>query len=270
LIERADALLSGVSQRTVELAPQLLGALVLVVLGFISATLIRKISQTLPPRLAKIIPAGRSGRQLQAQRVERFVSIAARILYWLVLFVFLASATEVLGLPVITTWLKGIAGYLPTILVGLLILGAGLAGSVAAREVVTAASASMGIGHSALLGRAVQNAVLLATLLIVLEQLGVSMAFVMNLILLFAGALFLGGALTFSLGAREVVSNILAGYYVQRDYDVGDRLRIGEMEGKVVEITPVAVVLETQAGLARIPSRHFNEKACVRITRRGE
>ncbi|NIR51587.1 hypothetical protein GWO43_23680 [candidate division KSB1 bacterium] len=51
--------------------------------------------------------------------------VIGSILYWILIFFFVTVATETLGLPVVTTWLSGIVGYLPKILSATLI---GIAG----------------------------------------------------------------------------------------------------------------------------------------------
>ena len=59
--------------------------------------------------------------------------------------------------------------------------------------------------------------------------------------------------MAFGLGARTAVSNILASYYLQKTYTPGHNVRIGEIEGEIIQITPTAVVLATPEGRTLVP-----------------
>jgi len=81
------------------------------------------------------------------------------------------------------------------------------------------------------------------------------------------GALLGGGALAFSLGARQMVSNLLAAQQLRQHYQVGDHIRIGELDGTVLEITARSVILETEEGRAQVPACQFDEQPCVVLSR---
>jgi len=71
----------------------------------------------------------------------------------------------------------------------------------------------------------------------------------------------LGGiALAFGLGARTHVSNIIAANQLRQIYQAGDNVRIGETEGRVVEITVSRVIIDTEAGSVGIPAKSFDEQ----------
>jgi small-conductance mechanosensitive channel len=59
-------------------------------------------------------------------------------------------------------------------------------------------------------------------------------------------AVALGFGLSFGLGGREVVSGILAGYYLRQRIQAGDNVQIADLEGTVRDVGPVATIVETQ------------------------
>ena len=63
-----------------------------------------------------------------------------------------------------------------------------------------------------------------------------------------------GFALAFGLGGRDVMSGILAGYYVRQRLQAGDTVSVAGLEGTVREVGPVATVIETREG--GLVSRH--------------
>ena len=44
------------------------------------------------------------------------------------------------------------------------------------------------------------------------------------------------------------------------------RVRVGDIEGEILEITPTNVVVETDEGRAHIPARRFAEDVAVLLT----
>ena len=48
-----------------------------------------------------------------------------------------------------------------------------------------------------------------------------------------------------------------------RDYRVGERIRIGDTEGHILEISTTTVVLETAAGRMSVPARLFSEESVL-------
>lgn len=55
-------------------------------------------------------------------------------------------------------------------------------------------------------------------------------------------------ALAMGLGSREIAGQILAGIYVRELYQVGQQVRIGEVEGQIEEIGTVKTTLMTDDG----------------------
>jgi hypothetical protein len=70
----------------------------------------------------------------------------------------------------------------------------------------------------------------------------------------------------FGLGARTSVSNILASYYLQKAYTVGQLVRIGETQGRIIRMTPTAVLLEASEGRIYVPAKAFSEITSVLLT----
>jgi hypothetical protein len=76
-----------------------------------------------------------------------------------------------------------------------------------------------------------------------------------------------GAALAFGLGSRVVVENILASHYAKKLYQVGHVVRVGNTEGRIVRITPTAVVVQSKDGETAVPARAFLETVSTRLAR---
>ncbi|MFM1891960.1 MAG: hypothetical protein RLZ44_1037, partial [Pseudomonadota bacterium] len=105
--------------------------------------------------------------------------------------------------------------------------------------------------------------ILTFALLLGLGQLGLDVSLFSDMVLLVVAALLAGAALAFGLGAGDAVRNIMASHYVRKAYKVGQRVRLGALEGEILELNQVAVVLGTLEGEALIPARQFLEQVSL-------
>jgi small-conductance mechanosensitive channel len=205
-------------------------------------------------------------------RVKGFIqdkpvsSVIGGIFFWLFFFLFLTAATETLGLPVVSAWLSVVTGFIPKILSASLIGVAGVLAGAILRDLVVAGTASAGILYGRLLGQLTMAIVILVAAFVAFDQIGINISFLQNVFVVGMAALLLGAALAFGLGSRTSVANILASYYLQRTYHVGDQIEIGERKGKIIEIGPVAVILDSPEGRICIPAREFSRRSSVLLS----
>ena len=259
LVHEFDKILALFSKSVIEFLPNILAAVLFLLIGFMIASIVRSLCNRFIKKIDRLIPGKKIHYQIQPARLERSAQVISNIFYWIIIFFFLTAATETIGLPVVTTWLSGIASYLPKILAAVLICLAGIIGSVLLRDLISTTAESAGILHSRILGRICQYTILLITILVGVEQLDIDITFLTNVILICVFLLLFGAVLAFALGARTSVNNILGSFYLQRLYKVGQTVRIGDSEGQITQITPIAVILDTADGRVYIPAGKFNE-----------
>ncbi|MBE0621813.1 MAG: mechanosensitive ion channel [Burkholderiales bacterium] len=262
-----DALARVLEQTVERLAlylPNVLGAFLLLLIGWVVAHLLRSVAVRLTLLGERALSRISPGRGAAPTRLPgASAKILGSVVFWVVVLFFLAAATQLLGLNTFAAWLARVADYLPTVLAGALIIVAGFLASRLARDVVEAAAASAGERQRALIGRVVQAAILITAILVGAEQIGIRVTF---LVILAAGtgiALVGAVSLALSLGSREYVANLIGAHYLRQRYAVGQLVRIAGHEGRILELTETAVVLETADGRASLPAKVFNEQTIV-------
>ena len=170
------------------------------------------------------------------------------------------------AIAIVSTWLGTFAAYLPKILVALIIvMGGAVLGSLA-RGALSRALPDGEVVDSERVARAGQLVIVGTSVLVAVQQLDIEVGFLTTLLTIAFGALLTAGALAFGFGGRAAVSNILAGHYARELYEVGQVIRVAELKGRIVRMTPTAVVLETGDGETAIPTRLFLETPSTRIT----
>jgi len=253
-----ERLMGQLQENLFAFLPKLLGAIFIIFIGILLAYLLRAIIQHLTKRLDQLatdrIRSGLSRIGIKNSASE----MVGNIVFWIILLFCLTIATETLGLPVVTTWLSGIALYLPRILAAILICIVGLGGSVLLRDIILRATTSAGIMYGHILAKLSQTAVVLVSVLIAIEHIGIGISVITGIITIVIGAILFGMALAFGLGARTSISNILASHYIQKTYRVGHTIKIENTTGRIVQITPTAVIIENDKGQTHVPANTFS------------
>jgi small-conductance mechanosensitive channel len=185
--------------------------------------------------------------------------IAGEILFWFVVLFFMAGAASILGLGTFVAWISKLTTYIPILLTGLLIIIAGIILSSLLRDLVASGAERAGIQRSDLLGRIVQITVLLTATAIGVDQIGINISFLSVVVGVALAATFGSVALAFGIGAQTYMSNVIAGHQLKQLYQIGDRLRIGGIEGTIIELSNTKVILGTTKGRVIIPAKMFEE-----------
>ena len=260
---------SRVAIQILEHLPAVLGAVVLLLVGWGVARLLRyataKITEKTVVRLAHTRPM--DTRVQQPSSYGAAPTIASRIVFWVVLLFFVLAAAEVLDLELISSVLGSITSYVPRLLAGLLILFIGLWFAEVTRAVLSRSSARIGIEQNEVLGRLGQVLVLLVVFSVAAAQIGIDTTLLVALVATLFGVLFGAIALAFAFGAKTTIANLLAAQSITQNYNPGDIVRIGDIQGKILRITRTGLIVETHDGQTLIPAKRFNEQESVQISR---
>lgn len=241
--------------------PQILGAVVLLVIGWVIAWLLAKMTTSLVGLLGrflhKISDSLLSGYKINIK--PHYIRLAGRTVFWVVMLFFFAAATSSLGMEFIATWLKEFLIFLPSILAGAVIILSGfLIGNVASSMTVAAAhGAGFRYGHRT--GLLVKWTIISIAVVIGLEQLGINIQFITTLVIVQLGVLSFGIALAYGLGSSELVKNLVGSRQANKHLKIGETIQIDDIEGKLLDISQSMLVLETKSGKALIPARRCLE-----------
>jgi hypothetical protein len=186
--------------------PRLFGFVVILLVGWIIATLVSK-ALTL---LLRKVGFDRMSERIGLNRFEQRMGvkmdsagILGKIVYWFILLIFLVPAADALGVPAVSNILNQLVAYIPNVFVAILILFLGaLAGTVVA-DLVRGATASAKIGNPNLFANIARYAILGFAALIALEQLQIAPALLNELFGALVAAVAIAFGLAFGLGGQE-------------------------------------------------------------------
>ena len=220
--------------------PNLIGALVILILGYVIAKVIQGILTSLLTRagLDRSLLSGGTGEWVG--RVAASPSrLLGRIAFWVIFLGFVSIAASALGIEAVSAFVAAVWSYLPNVIAALAIFL--VAGAISA-GIATLATKLMGDTPT---GRIVATAapILVMTIatFMILEQLKIAHDIVVTTYTLLLGAIALGAALAFGLGGRDVARRMLEGAYekgqeqkeqVRADIQLGKHRAQGAVEEK--------------------------------------
>jgi hypothetical protein len=242
--------------------PGVLVALLLITVGIIVAKLLKLLSRRLINGLFKFI------KRIQPEMTSKmfpglettFPIVVGEIVFWGIIILFTSAATETLDYPIFTNWLSNLVKYLPSIFAGIFIVFAGVIIGNVSEAVIHRTGTRLGIIHATWLGTICRISIIFASIMVAMDQVGLDVKFLALIIGIALGSIGIGISLAFSFGAKVAVSNLVATHYIQEVFKQGQVVRIGETEGRILEIKRAFVIIDTQSGTLTIPASRFLEE----------
>ena len=198
---------------TVAFLPNLLFALIVFLVGWFLAVWLGWV-------IAEAIRALRVDQALKQAGVETVVSRAGyhldagafvgALVKWFVILVFLLASLQVLGLTQVTFFLQQIVvGYLPNVIVAVLILLAGAVIAQISESVVAGSARAAGIAAAGFVGTMARWSIWIFAILAALSQLQIAQAILQTLFTGVVVALALAFGLSFGLGGQEAAARFI-------------------------------------------------------------
>lgn len=266
-LDSFSGLASEIMQAVTAYVPNLLGAALLLAIGWGAARVLRYATVRVGDGANRMLERYLRVRALARLRLSPHVMrLASDVVFWLVILFFITAATRVARLDTFSSWLDRIVEYLPTLLAGGLILLAGYVLSTLVRDAVAATTAAVRLGQSELFGLIAQGMTLVAAAILGISQVGIDVTFLVTVTSVALGTFLAGISLAFGLGARSFVADLIGAHNLQHWLQPGQTARIGDIEGDVLEVTATSVVLATADGRTTIPAKLFGEQPSVVVT----
>jgi len=229
--------------------PNLLGALLILLLGVVVALIFKKISATLLRRIGldRISnKAGVSDVMEGAGMVKRPSALASKVIFWMILFIFLVPAANMLGLTELVDLFKSFISFLPKIITALVIVIFGMMFAQFLRRIIMEKPATIGSNSAKTLGNLVYGIMVTVVVLVALEQLEIETVLLHNIIMLVVGGMMLVLAISVGLGSRDVSHNLLTGIYAREQFSQGDVIELDGVRGIVSEVGTLSTIIELE------------------------
>jgi hypothetical protein len=201
--------------------PQVLGAILILIVGWIVAKLLEQGTEVLLEKTRFDMAVDRGGIRAALARTGSKLdpsSWVARLVFWIVFLVTILMASNALGLTAVANMFERLVAYIPNVIVAVLIIVVGMVIGEFVKDLILASVGSMtGVNPIAHVAKV---AILTLAVFMALDQLGIARNIVTTAFTLILGAAALAAGLAFGLGNRE-----LAGEYMRRWVDRAETAR---------------------------------------------
>ena len=199
--------------------PQLIGALIILIVGYIVAKVLQAV-------VGRVLQGIGFDRWMERGGIKQFfdraetnqtpASILGTLVFWFVFIIAITMAADALGIPQVSVVLAQLIAYIPSIIAAILIL------ILAALLANFISGIVRGATGSDILASVAQYAIIVYAVFAALTQLGVAVQLTANTFLIVLGAVALAAAIAFGIGGREVARDILEKAYNRSDEVTND------------------------------------------------
>ena len=249
-----------------EFVPKIAVGIALFIAGWIIAKFISSITKKALTRIKIDSLAERVEIDKMLARMNPELTLSAllsKILYYVIMVMFLIAIADVLGLDGLKSAISGILSQAPKFFVALVIFVFGYYVSKMIQKAVYTATNSIGISGARVIANIVFYVIMVFVSITALEQTGMNTDLISNNITLILGSILLAFAISYGIASRGIVTNMLSSYYGKGKFKAGQRIQVLDLEGTIEKIDSISVTLKNADNTVVIPSKTLIENKVV-------
>lgn len=196
--------------------PSVLIALIILIIGWVFASLIHRL-------IVAVFSALRIDNHLRAAGVEDIVRhsgynlnsghFIGSLVKWFIIVVFLIASLDVIGLSQVNEFLRDVVGYLPRVIVAVVILMVAVVVADVMKKVVIGSAKAAHVTSANFLGGVTKWAIWIFAILTALYHLGIAGALINTLLTGIVAAIAIALGLAFGLGGKDKAAEILQNFH---------------------------------------------------------
>ncbi len=199
-------------ERFLGFIPAFLAAVIIFIIGWFISIAIGKIIAQILSRLKFDNLFEKTGWKEALSRAELKVSpseFIGAIFKWILVIIFLMISADILGLTAFVVLLQKIIGWLPDLIISVIILVVAIIVADILEKIIKASVKKIEVKNVATLGTAVRWAIYIFAIFAVLIQLGVATTIINTLVMGFIFMISLAFGLAFGLGGKEAAAKFI-------------------------------------------------------------
>ena len=221
------------------LLPKLIGALIILVIGWIVAKVIQKIIEVVGKKIGLDTLAEKQGleRMLSSAGLKGgFTVVASKAVYFAILLYFAKTAADYTALPMLKDPVNGIVNLLPKFITATLIAAVGYFVADLVRNLTRKSCERLDLDYGNTLSHLLFAFIMVLVLIIAVGELGVDTKLIHDTVVIILAGIALAIGLALGLGLRPLAHAIVSGVYARDLFKPGATL---EMDGRVLKVASV-------------------------------
>ena len=198
--------------RIMDYLPILLGALIILIVGWIVAKLIRRGVDLLLKLVRFDVMANKTGVTEVLRKGDLKITasqVVSGLVYWLIIIMVLVMTVDALGLPKASDILSSVFAYVPNVIAALLVLIVAIFLASFVSGIVRTACGNANLPKPELIAGISRWAIIIFAATIAMEQLGIAPLLVGTAFNIILGGIVLALALAFGLGGKDAAARYL-------------------------------------------------------------
>ncbi|SRR5258706_2088535 len=196
--------------------PSLLGAVVLLLIGFIVAGWLKSLT-------VKILDLTKIGNLFTNPAIKEFLKnaqisqkieiVVGEIVRWLIITLFFMASVNILGLTSVSLFLNNIIAGIPTLIAAIITLAVGVVVASFLEKLAKGSLGSSDPSMSRLAGKVVSYGTMTFFVLAALSQLGIASFFINTVFIGFILSMALALGIGLGLGSKDLIKKVLEAWY---------------------------------------------------------
>ncbi len=240
--------------------PDIIGSAFIVLFFWLFAFIIRLIMIRIFRGLDRVVEH-RNGKQVPARK-HTASRIVTDVVFWFLIIFALILAAQNLGFPL----LMQVINYLPNIMLGGIIVFIGYVLGNLFCKILQNSLSNFDKKRANATAQLAKWLTIVFFIILGIEQLHINISLLSNFTIIGFAAAVSCVALTFALSFTEILKNTLACQQIQKRIEIGRKISIDGVQGKVIDFTQTHILLETQEGVAHIPAQQFQKNISTYFT----
>lgn len=244
--------------------PSFVGAILVVFIGWLVAKFVAKVVKKVLARIG----VDQLAEKLNEIQIVHKANIKivpsvllSKMLYYILLLIFMIAGTELLGMPAVSQLMSDIINYVPHLISAMIVLVIGLLVAEFIKNIILTATKSLNIPAGRFIASFVFYFLLITITMSALSQAKIQTEFITsNLSIILAGGVA-AFAIGYGFASRDLMANFIASFYSKSKIKVGDVIAIDGAEGLVIALDATSFTLQSDGKKVIIPlSKLTSEK----------
>jgi len=236
--------------------PNILGALFLLLLGWVIA----KITAYIVRKTLKAAGFDKLSKKLKLDemigesKIEISPSqIVGKFVYWVIILLFFVTASDTLGWAVVSKSISDLLTYLPQLFSAIVVFVIGYYIATFVKKGLRGILDTLAVASARIISSFAFYLIVVIVSLAAVNQAGIDTNILTSNVTIIIGGIVLAFAVSFGIGSRDILTNILSSFYSKSNFHAGQEIEIGDLKGIIQKIDITSCVLTTKNGTVVIP-----------------
>ncbi|MEZ4933521.1 MAG: mechanosensitive ion channel [Saprospiraceae bacterium] len=243
--------------------PNIVGALAILLVGWLLAKIISKTLEKILGAI-KIDALGDKINDTEFATKANFkirVSIfLSRLVYYLLMLVFIMLATDVLGMAVVSGMVSDLITYLPRLLSALVLFILGIYLAEFVKNIVQATCTALAIPSAKVISTFVFYLIFLTLTISAMAQASIDTALITSNLTVILGGVILAFSIGYGFASRDTMANFIASFYSKNKVKIGDMVSLDGSTGKVIAMDSISLTLQADGKIIIIPLKKLTSE----------